>query len=350
MTGASIHKRQNKQVASWLLCVAGAVFLMIILGGVTRLTESGLSMVDWNPVMGVIPPLSEEQWQETFRRYQAFPEYQKINQGMLLEEFKTIFYFEYFHRLLGRLIGLLFLLPFLVFWYRGAIQKSQIPQMFVMFVLGGCQGLLGWYMVKSGLVNDPRVSQYRLVAHLMAAVTIYAYILWIAFGLIKAAPDRTVDKAERKLYRYAVALNLLIAFMIMTGGFVAGTHAGFAYNTFPLMAGKIIPDGMYVLQPLWLNWFENITAVQFNHRLIAYLLALLIPLFCFFVSRQGITARSRKAAYFLLLMLLVQFVLGVTTILLSVPVVVAASHQGGAIILLSIALFITREIKPENSR
>ena len=350
MTATSIRNRQNKQVASWLFCVAGVIFLMIILGGVTRLTESGLSMVDWNPVMGVIPPVSEEQWQETFKRYQTFPEYQKKNQEMLLEDFKTIFYFEYFHRLLGRLIGVLFLFPFLVFWYRGAIQKSQIPQMFVMFVLGGGQGLLGWYMVKSGLINEPRVSQYRLVAHLMAAVTIYTYILWFAFGLIKTAPDRAVGKAERSLFRYAVALTLLVAFMIMTGGFVAGTHAGFAYNTFPLMAGKIIPDGMYVLQPLWLNWFENITAVQFNHRLIAYLLALLIPLFCFFVSRRGITARSRKAAYFLLLMLLVQLVLGVTTVLLSVPVVIAAAHQGGAIILLTLALFITRELKPENGR
>lgn len=296
--------------------------------------------------MGVVPPIAEADWQETFSRYQQFPEYEKVNQGMTLAEFKSIFYFEYLHRMLGRFIGLLFLLPFLFFWFSGAIRKSMLPQMVVMFVLGGCQGLLGWYMVKSGLVNDPQVSQYRLTAHLMAAILIYSYILWVAFGLLRISPDRVVDRGSQKLFRYAVFLTLLIAFMIMTGGFVAGTRAGFAYNTFPLMSGKFIPDSMYVLQPFWLNWFENVTTVQFNHRMIAYLLVLLVPLFCFSVRRLGITARSRVAAHLLLSMLVIQVSLGVATILLSVPVVIAASHQGGAVILLTLALYITREIKP----
>ncbi len=345
-TNPILQEKYDKQVAAWLIFVAAVIFFMIILGGVTRLTHSGLSMVDWNPIMGVVPPISDHDWQETFKRYQEFPEYQKINEGMTVGEFKSIFFFEYFHRILGRLIGLLFLLPCLYFWFRGAIRRSMLPQMVVMFILGGCQGLLGWYMVKSGLVNDPHVSQYRLTAHLMAAVVIYCYILWVAFGLLRTGPDRDEDISSQKLFRYSVAVTLLIVFMIMTGGFVAGTRAGFVYNTFPLMNGAFIPDSMFTVQPFWLNWFENVTAIQFNHRMIAYLLILLIPFFCFSVRRLGITLRSRKAAHLLLAMLVIQVSLGVATILLHVPVVIAASHQGGAIILLTIALFITREVKP----
>ncbi len=343
---SSIQLQHDRQVATWLFIVAGVIFCMIILGGVTRLTSSGLSMVDWKPIMGVIPPITDADWQETFSRYKAFPEYQKINQGMGVEEFKSIFYFEYFHRILGRFIGLLFLLPFLFFWFRGAIRKSMLPQMIVMFVLGGCQGLLGWYMVKSGLVKDPHVSQYRLTAHLMAAVLIYTYILWVAFGLLRAEADRVVDSGSRKLFRYSSALTLLIAFMIMTGGFVAGTRAGYVYNTFPLMNGQFIPDNLYSLQPFWLNWFENVTTVQFNHRMTAYLLVLIIPFYCFTVRRIGITARSRMAAHLMLSMLVIQVTLGIATLLLHMPVAVAASHQGGAIILLTLSLYITREIKP----
>ena len=344
---SDLQLRHDRQVATWLMFVAGVIFCMIILGGVTRLTHSGLSMVDWNPIMGVVPPITEEQWNKTFERYKEFPEYQKINKnkGMDVEAFKSIFYFEYFHRILGRLIGLLFLLPFLYFWFRGTIRRNMLPQMVTMFILGGCQGLLGWYMVKSGLVKDPHVSQYRLTAHLMAAITIYSYILWVAFGLLKASPDRVVNDGARKLFKVSIAMTLLIAFMIMTGGFVAGTKAGYVYSTFPLMNGKFIPDGLYRMEPLWINWFENVTTIQFNHRMIAYLLIILIPLYCFSVRRIGITSRSRKAAHLLLVMLVVQVSLGIATILFHVPVAVAASHQGGAVMLLTIALYITRELK-----
>jgi len=342
-----LQNKYDKQIASWLIFVAAVIFLMIILGGATRLTESGLSMVDWNPIIGVMPPLSDAEWAQTFSRYQQFPEYQKINVGMTLEEFKSIFYFEYFHRVLGRLIGLLFLVPFLVFWFKGAIRRSMLPQMVTMFFLGGLQGLLGWYMVKSGLVNDPQVSQYRLTAHLMAAVLIYSYILWVAFGLLKNPAIIVLDASGRKLYRYAIGLTALIAFMISSGGLVAGTNAGYAFNTFPLMAGKFIPEGMYNLQPFWLNWFENILTVQFNHRMLAYLLILLIPVFAFAVRRIAITQRSRTAAHLLLTMLVIQVTLGVATILLHMPVPIAVSHQGGGILLFTIALFIAREIKQE---
>ena len=343
----SVQNKYDKQVASWLIFVAIVIFLMIILGGATRLTHSGLSMVDWNPIMGVIPPLSEADWEQTFRRYQEFPEYQKINEGMSLQGFKEIFYFEYFHRVLGRLIGILFLVPFLYFWFRGAIRRRMLPQMITMFILGGMQGLLGWYMVKSGLVNEPQVSQYRLTAHLLAAVMIYSYILWVAFGLLKKSPIQILDDVGKKLYRYAIGLTGLIIFMIATGGFVAGTKAGYAFNTFPLMAGKFIPDGMYTLQPFWMNWFENITTIQFNHRMIAYLLVLLVPVFTLSVRRLAITQRSVIASHLLLAMLLIQVSLGVATILLHMPVSVAVTHQGGAIILLTLALFITHEIKQE---
>ncbi len=346
-TESALQCKYDKQVAAWLIFVALVIFGMIILGGVTRLTHSGLSMVDWDPIMGVIPPLSETDWMQIFTRYQSFPEYQKVNAGMSLEEFKSIFYFEYFHRILGRLIGLLFLLPCLYFWFRGAIRKPMRPQMVIMFVLGGFQGLLGWYMVKSGLVNDPQVSQYRLTAHLISAVIIYCYILWVAFGLLAISSEKVIGDTARKMYRYSVVMTLLVIFMIITGGFVAGTKAGFSYNTFPLMAGQFIPDNMYVLQPFWLNWFENVTAVQFNHRMIAYILVLLVPFYCFAIRRLRITKRSRFAAHLLLGMLVIQVSLGVATILLHVPVVIAATHQGGAIVLLTLVLFITREIKPE---
>ncbi len=346
-TNSNLHPGYDKQVAIWLIVIAGIIFCMIILGGVTRLTHSGLSMVDWNPIMGIIPPINDADWLRAFARYQEFPEYQKINQGMSVEQFKSIFYFEYFHRILGRLIGILFLIPFLYFWFRSFIRKSLLPQMAIMFFLGGCQGLLGWYMVKSGLINDPHVSQYRLTAHLISAVIIYCYILWVAFGLLTTNTERTTDQHSQKLFSISKILTLLIILMIITGGLVAGTRAGFVYNTFPLMNGKLIPDAMYTLHPLWLNWLENVTAIQFNHRVFAYGLLFLISSYCFAVYKYGTTARSRHAAILLLILLIAQVCLGVATILLHVPVLIASCHQGGAILLLTTILFITRELKPE---
>ncbi len=341
----SLQNAHDKQVATWLFIVAAVIFFMIILGGATRLTHSGLSMVDWKPIMGVIPPLNEIQWMQAFKHYQEFPEYQKLNIGMSLDEFKSIFYFEYSHRVLGRLIGLIFLIPFLFFWFAGRIRRKMLPQMITMFILGGLQGVLGWYMVKSGLVNDPQVSQYRLTAHLIAAVMIFSYILWVAFGLLQQGRELVNTAQGRTLYRYSLALTGLVVFMISTGGFVAGTKAGYAYNTFPLMEGKFIPDGMYTLVPFWLNWFENITTIQFNHRMTAYLLLVIVPVFSFALRRLAITRKSSQAAHFLLAMLVIQVTLGVTTLIFNMPVPVAVAHQGGAMILLSIMIFINREVK-----
>jgi cytochrome c oxidase assembly protein subunit 15 len=346
-TNTTLQNKYDQQVARWLFIVAFTIFLMMILGAVTRLTHSGLSMVDWKPLMGIIPPFSDAEWLQTFHRYQQFPEYQEINHQMTLEGFKSIFYFEYFHRILGRLIGMMFLVPFLYFWFKGAIRKSHLPQMILMFLLGGLQGVLGWYMVKSGLVNDPRVSQYRLTAHLLAAVAIYSYLLWFAFGLIKDKTLVNINPYSSKLFKYAIGMVALVTLMIASGGFVAGTKAGLAYNTFPLMDGKLIPDGLNQLQPFWLNWLENTTSIQFNHRILAYILIILIPLFAFAVKNKGVTKNSQKASIAFMVMLAIQVTLGITTLLFFVPVTIAATHQAGAIILLSIAIYISRELKQE---
>ena len=341
--------KNDRIVAIWLIGVAAVIFFMILLGGATRLTHSGLSMVDWKPIMGIIPPLSTADWMATFKLYQQSPEYLKVNAGMSLSDFKGIFYFEYFHRLLGRLIGLLFLVPFLIFWFRGQIKKPLLPSMILMFVLGGLQGVLGWYMVKSGLVNNPQVSQYRLTAHLMAAMLIYGYILWVAFGLLKR-PLASSFAPNNKLFFISLVFTLLIALMMASGGFVAGTKAGFTFNTFPLMGDRFIPEGMYSMQPFWLNWFENITTVQFNHRIFAYLLVLIVPVWAFSVRRLNVTDRSNTAAHLLMIILITQVSLGVATILLQVPTVLGVIHQGGAVVLFTVALFIAREVKTEPSQ
>lgn len=330
--------RHNRQIALWLILCAGVIFAMILLGGVTRLTHSGLSMVEWKPLMGVIPPLTDTDWQTTFEKYQQFPEYQKVNKGMSVGEFKSIFMFEYLHRVLGRLIGVIFLVPFLFFYFTKRIRPGLTPKLIVMFILGGLQGLLGWYMVKSGLVDNPRVSQYRLTAHLGAAVVIYAYILWVAFGLLSV----TSPSNKTGLKRYAYTLSGLLFLMILSGGLVAGTRAGFAYPTFPLMGDSFIPPGLFNTNPAWLAIFEDITTVQFNHRIFAYVLFALILSFSFKVLRSGIPGKLRAGTHCLIALLLTQVTLGISTLLLHVPVTLAAAHQGGAIALFTASLFVSR--------
>jgi cytochrome c oxidase assembly protein subunit 15 len=340
-----VHQDSNKAIAIWLIVVAALIFSMVVLGGVTRLTRSGLSMVEWDPIMGAVPPLTAQQWDETFEKYKQFPEYQKINRHMDVHEFKSIFWFEYSHRLLGRTIGLAFLLPFLVFLARRKIDKSQAPKFVLMFVLGGMQGLLGWYMVKSGLVNRPHVSQYRLTAHLLAAIAIYSYILWVAWGMLIPRAD-TDDTLLRPVRNIAYAVTAVIVLMIMSGGFVAGTKAGLAYNTFPTMNGYWIPNGLYALQPWWLNWFDNTTTIQFNHRMIAWLLIFGIPAFWFYATRRIDEPRIRLALHLLLGMLVIQVTLGIATLLHAVPVALGAAHQAGALLLLTFALHLNRRLLP----
>lgn len=337
------QQNSNRAIAIWLLVVAALIFSMVILGGVTRLTRSGLSMVEWAPIMGAVPPLSQAQWQDSFDKYKQFPEYKKINRNIDVEQFKSIFWFEYSHRLLGRIIGLAFLIPFLVFLARRKIRKADTPKYIAMFVLGGLQGVLGWYMVKSGLVNNPHVSQYRLTAHLVAAIAIYSYILWIAWDLLLAKSVK-LDSSMRSVKRFGIALTSLIILMILSGGFVAGTKAGLAYNTFPTMNGEWIPAGLLALQPWWINLFENPTTIQFNHRMIAWLLMVCVPAFWFYATRIVQDPMTRIGLHLLVAMIAIQVLLGVTTLLFAVPVALGAAHQAGALILLTVSLFINRRL------
>ena len=317
---------------------------MVVVGGVTRLTHSGLSMTEWKPLVGAVPPLSQTEWEDVFFKYQATPEYRHVNKGMSLDEFKGIFWWEYFHRLLGRAIGIVFLLPFLYFLLRRSITGPLALKLAGIFVLGGLQGAMGWYMVKSGLVDDPRVSQYRLTAHLGIALLIYASMLWTALELLKPARGATDDPRQR-LGRYALALAALIFLMSLSGGFVAGIRAGFVYNTFPLMNGHFVPPEILMLEPWWLNLFNNMATVQFNHRLIAWLLVLLVPAFWLTARRVPLPPRARFANHLFLGMLALQVMLGISTLLLMVPVPLAAAHQGGAVLLLTAALWAGHEIR-----
>ena len=330
----------DRQVARWLIFCAAVIFGMILLGGVTRLTHSGLSMVEWKPLVGVIPPLNEQAWQDTFDKYKQFPEYQKINKGMSLDGFKQIFMYEYLHRVLGRLIGVIFLLPMLYFALRGQVRPRLMPKLVILFFMGGLQGLLGWYMVKSGLVNNPHVSQYRLTAHLGVAVAIYAYMLWVAFDLLFTAQEDASARA-RPGAAFSLLLVGLVYLMILSGGLVAGTRAGIAYPTWPLMGDSFIPKGLYSMSPVWLSVFEDITTIQFNHRMFAYLLALLLGGFALRVWRGVDAGYARLGAALLLLMLCVQVGLGIGTLLLHVPVAVAVAHQGGAVLLLTAVVFLS---------
>lgn len=330
----------DRQVALWLVFCAAVVFGMILLGAVTRLTHSGLSMVEWKPLVGVIPPLSEQAWQEALEKYRQYPEYQQVNRGMSLDEFKRIFMFEYLHRVLGRLIGVIFFFPMVYFALRGRIRPGLMPHLLVLFSLGALQGLLGWFMVKSGLVNEPRVSQYRLTAHLGVAVAIYAYMVWLVFDLVFLRQQQRRPQA-RPYARWALALLALVYLMILSGGLVAGTRAGFAYPTWPLMGDSFVPPGLYASVPAWQAAFEDITTIQFNHRMFAYLLFVLISVFAVVMYRRGGDARNRLAAVLLIAALWLQMALGISTLLLHVPVALATAHQGGAVLLLSAMLYMS---------
>ena len=253
---------QQRAIGIWLLLIAGMVFAMVVLGGITRLTQSGLSMVEWRPVTGWLPPLTQDAWQQAFAAYQKFPEYEKLNSGMTLAEFKGIYWLEYLHRLWGRFIGLAFALPFLFFLARGWIDRRLGWKLFGVFALGGAQGALGWYMVKSGLVDRPDVSQYRLVAHLGLAMLIYGYLLWVAFGLL--APIAQPHRRRPGSPAPRLGSHGLVLVTVLAGGFVAGLDAGFAYNTFPLMDGELIPSQLFATTPSWRAFFEDVTTVQFT--------------------------------------------------------------------------------------
>ena len=340
MTLQSNDVARHRRVAIWLFSVCALVFCMVVLGGFTRLTGSGLSMTDWRPVTGVLPPLSAEAWAEEFARYQASPEFAKVNSHMDVEAFKGIFWLEYLHRLLGRLIGLAFFVPFVVFAIRGDIRVREYPRYIVMFVLGGMQGLLGWYMVKSGLVDVPHVSQYRLTAHLSMAFLVYSFMFWVALSLWFHADT----PGRHPWFGRTAGLTALIATTILSGGFVAGLKAGKIYNTFPLMGDSLVPDGLFALSPVARNFFENATTAQFDHRLLA-LTTFSLVLVYWWRSRQALLPRrAARAATALVHTATLQVLLGVTTLLMAVPVLLGALHQAVAMLLLTSALFLTHSL------
>ena len=336
----------HRQVAAWLLVCCALVFAMVVVGGITRLTHSGLSMVEWQPIVGTIPPLDQAQWQQAFEKYQQTPEYRKVNRGMSLEEFKAIFWWEYFHRLLGRAIGVVFFVPLLWFIARRQIPAGYAWKLCGIFVLGGLQGAMGWYMVKSGLVDDTRVSQFRLTAHLALALAIFAAMFWTGLSLVAPERAQPPTPSQRSARTWAIAFIALVCLMIVTGGFVAGIRAGFAYNTFPLMNGSLVPPEILMIEPLWRNFFWNMATVQFDHRLIAWMIAFAAPLLWLKVSAtDGLPPRARIGGLMLLALVALQIGLGIATLIFVVPIPLAAAHQAGAVLVFAAALNVAHALR-----
>jgi heme a synthase len=319
-------------VAIWLWAMAALVFCMVIVGGATRLTDSGLSITEWRPLLGAIPPLNEADWQDAFTKYQAIPQYQILNKGMALSDFKFIYWWEWSHRFLGRFIGFAFAIPFLFFIVTRSIAKSLWPRLILLFLLGGAQAALGWYMVASGLVDRTDVSQYRLAGHLTLAVALFAAIVWTALEVTG------VNGAFAKGRGLTIALVPLLFLQIAAGGFVAGLDAGHVSDSWPLMDGSLIPSGLAFVQPVWKNLFENALTVQFDHRLLAYVIVII-------VAAQALIART-ASAWIVLAAALAQAALGIITIMTHVPLHAALTHQAGALILLSFALWHLKRVTP----
>jgi len=326
------HSR--RAVAAWLFACCALVAAMVVVGGITRLTHSGLSIVEWQPVAGTLPPLDEADWQAQFEKYKTSPEFQQRNFSMSLEEFKGIFWWEYGHRLLGRTVGAVFLLPFLWFFARGAVRGALAWRLLAIFALGGLQGAVGWLMVKSGLVDDPRVSSIRLAAHLGMAFVIYAAILWTALDLVAPAWPRSRDA----LLRSARALAVLVFVMALTGALVAGIHAGYAYNTFPTMDGNWIPPEVLLIEPWWKNFIYNMATVQLDHRILALVIVVFAWTLWAFVQRTSFVGGQRAWAHALAIAVTLQAAAGIATLLWRVPVPLAALHQAGALALFTCAL------------
>jgi cytochrome c oxidase assembly protein subunit 15 len=324
----------RRAVAAWLLACCALVAIMVLVGGVTRLTHSGLSIVEWQPLVGALPPLSESDWQVLFDKYKQTPEYKLVNFGMSLAEFKGIFWWEYFHRLLGRAIGLVFFVPLAWFWLRGRLDRPLAWKLLGVFVLGGLQGAMGWYMVASGLVDDPRVSHFRLTAHLGLAFLIFGAMLWIALDVL--FPKRL--GTERAPTRLAAWIAGLVFLQVLAGGLVAGIRAGKAYNTFPLMNGHLVPPETLMLDPWWKNFFYNMATVQLDHRLVAWLLLALVAWLWARVAWIDAEPRARRAANLLAVAFVAQFALGVWTLLAAVPVALGAAHQFVAVLVFGAAL------------
>lgn len=323
----------NKTVARWLFACATLVFCIIVVGGITRLTRSGLSIVEWKPFAGTLPPMADSEWHAEFAKYRETPEYKLVNRGMQLNEFKNIFWWEYIHRVLARLIGVVFLLPFLWFLLRKQVRGSIAGRLALIFFLGGLQGFLGWYMVKSGLVKDPHVSHLRLMSHLLLAVLLYGTMLFTAWQFLHPQTEHRKSKVGW--------LNVIVTFVLLgSGALVAGLKAGKMYNTFPLMNGGYFPPGVEWHPTLLSNFIDNAAIVQFTHRNIAYLLGVLIVVQLYIRRKEIRTVVFRHPLVIFFAVYLLQFLLGVLTLLNAVPVFLGALHQANSMLLFSAALYL----------
>ena len=325
----------------WLGWMCWLVAAMVVIGGITRLTESGLSMAEWRPLIGWIPPLSAEEWERVFALYRETPEFRDLNSWMTLEDFRTIFWWEYIHRVWGRLLGVAFAVPFVVLLAMGKIRRSMLPRLVLLFVLGGLQGAIGWWMVKSGLVDDPAVSQYRLATHLSMALVIFGLLLWTVLDL--TPPSQMGSAASPMLRRGMVACLVFVSITIVAGAFVAGIDAGLVYNTLPLMGDGLVPPEYGVLSPWWRDAFENHATVQFHHRLIAIVTAILVLSVAHVgmrMDKRGSNPVGRAGTWMgpwgaMSVAVAVQVGLGIATLLAQVPVWLGALHQAGAVALLA---------------
>ena len=334
----------RRQVATWLFGVAFMVLAMVVLGGVTRLSGSGLSIMEWAPFAGALPPVTEAEWQRLYHLYQQIPQYALLNEGFGIDGFRRIFWLEWTHRLWGRLIGLAFLAPLAWFWLTGRIDRRLGPRLALLFALGALQGAVGWFMVTSGFAPDSvAVSPYRLVVHLALALALYTGLVWTGLGVLRPAPS---PAATRKLHGAAIACCVLVVLTMLAGGFVAGLHAGLDYNTFPLMDGRLVPADYDRLAPFMRNLTENVAAVQFDHRLLATLTLVATAA----TAAAGLTAPPSRLAALALAALLgaaaTQYVLGVATLLLVVPAALASLHQAAAMLLLTAALVLLHATRP----
>jgi cytochrome c oxidase assembly protein subunit 15 len=332
---AALSGRRLRALRIWLGTLAALIALMILVGGATRLTESGLSIAEWKPVMGAIPPLSDADWTQAFEAYKQIPQYTELNRGMSLDEFKTIYWWEWTHRFLGRLIGAAFLVPFVAFWIAGYIPRQLLPRLIGLFLLGGLQGAIGWYMVKSGLVDRTSVSQYRLMIHFGLALIILGYTLWLLFNL---GGEKRIARGGAPAWIAGGVLSLVFLQML-AGALVAGLDAGMGFNTWPLINGAVVPSGLAEVQPWYLNPFENPLAVQFNHRMLGYAVVVVALAQLAWLGWRAATPAVMASGLTLALLAALQATIGVWTLLLAVPITLGLAHQAGAVAVFATSLF-----------
>ena len=329
--------KDNKKVQIWLMIGALLIFIMVVIGGITRLTHSGLSISNYKLISGTLPPMGEQQWNDAFELYQQYPEYKKLNNHFSMQDFKDIYFWEWLHRFIGRMIGMVFIIPFVYFLIKKQLSIATIKKSIILLFLGGFQGALGWYMVKSGLVDKPDVSHYRLAAHLTTAFITFAYTLWVLLDIL-FPNKKEINKKFRNFIRIAL---ILLIIQIIYGAFVAGLDAGFIHNYWPLMSdSKFMHETVLIEQnPIWKNFIAGKSGVQFAHRTLAYLVLTSILLIYFKSKKVTLTTYQRKGILALLLLVFLQFILGILTLVMHVPLILGVAHQVGAFFLLSAMTF-----------